>query len=404
MKKVYIVDEYISSQKNGIGRYINEVTAVLVDMLHIETTIIELNSPAKSFEISDNEKVKKIRIPQSSNFFSHDSFAVSCLVKLYVNDSENNIFLVNHSPCEGLINSLRSYFPLSRIVFAIHDLSWTGPLMGNSALFETIMKNRDTPEIKEKYEKVIEAIDGISKLLGLVDCTICLSRTTSRLVNEYYGIEKDKIYYTPNFLTDKKEDYSLRKKKNIKKRYNVLNDKIIISVGRTTKPKGSLALVKSFKAVLKTHPDARLVFIGPLVDSDKILAETKTISSRVTFTGLMPFSELLEWYQIADIGVISSYTEQCSYAGIEMLMSGLPIIASDGFGVNEMFVDNENSIVAKIEDYDDPAQYEQNLTDAMLRMLSTESLRDEFRIKARKAYEDKYSIKQAVSSLSELFR
>lgn len=72
------------------------------------------------------------------------------------------------------------------------------------------------------------------------------------------------------------------------------------------------------------------------------------ISTKVTYTGHLERKELKKWYQMADIGVIPSYTEQCSYVGIEMMMHGLPIVTSDGFGLRDMFKDQGNAIVVPI--------------------------------------------------------
>lgn len=403
MKKVYIVDEYLSSQMNGIGRYIREITNVFSNILKTDTAIIELNSPSKDFNIKDVENVRRFCIPQASNYFKYDSFVVCCLIKPYIKDSEENIFLVNHSPCETLITSIREYFPLSKIMFVIHDLSWTSPLLGNEELFEVIMRNRNKEYITEKYTEELKAIDIVKQLLSLVDCTICLSQSTTRLVNKYYGVPKEKICYIPNFLSDSRiaiSEEMINKKKRL---YNIQNDKIIINIGRTTIPKGVLSLVRSFKTVSKKCPNARLVLIGPVVDADKILAECKSILPRISFTGLIPFDELLEWYQMADIGVISSYTEQCSYAGIEMLMSGLPIVASDGFGVNEMFKNNINATIAKIEDYNNPVRYERNLANAIIKVLKSVSLQEKLKIESRRTYEEIYSLKQAKKKLHKIF-
>lgn len=42
-------------------------------------------------------------------------------------------------------------------------------------------------------------------------------------------------------------------------------------------------------------------------------------------------------------------------------MSAHPIVASDGFGVSDMFQDNINAVTAKIENYEDSSNYEENL-------------------------------------------
>ena len=60
------------------------------------------------------------------------------------------------------------------------------------------------------------------------------------------------------------------------------------------------------------------------------------IWSKVCFTGKIPKDQLYTFYQIADAGTLPSFSEQCSYVGIEMLMHGLPWIGTNSSGLKEM--------------------------------------------------------------------
>lgn len=70
--------------------------------------------------------------------------------------------------------------------------------------------------------------------------------------------------------------------------------------------------------------------------------------SRITFVGKLNQKELYKIYQIADVGVLLSFTEQCSYTIIEMLMFGLPIIGTTAPGLSEMFEDGIHGIKIKM--------------------------------------------------------
>jgi len=100
---------------------------------------------------------------------------------------------------------------------------------------------------------------------------------------------------------------------------------------------------------------------------------SKKFAAKVTYTGLNEKKEIRRWYQIADIGIIPSFSEQCSYVGIEMMMHGLPVVASDGFGVRNMFQDGVNAKVAKIGDRKNPKHFISGLTVAILELLFSES-------------------------------
>ena len=57
---------------------------------------------------------------------------------------------------------------------------------------------------------------------------------------------------------------------------------------------------------------------------------------KVSFVGRVEKDKLDCIYSMADLGVIASYTEQCSYVMIEMMMRGIPLVATSVAGVNEM--------------------------------------------------------------------
>ena len=119
---------------------------------------------------------------------------------------------------------------------------------------------------------------------------------------------------------------------------------------------------------------------------------TSDIAAKITFTGQISKTRLNEWYQIADIGVLASYSEQCNYSGIEMMMHGLPVVASDGFGIGAMFTDDVNAKIARIGDRNNAEEFENNLAETFLKLLQSESLCRKLGEKGRKIYESQYSI------------
>lgn len=106
---------------------------------------------------------------------------------------------------------------------------------------------------------------------------------------------------------------------------------------------------------------------------------------------------MYRFYQIADIGVMPSFHEQCSYVAIEMMMFDVPMIISTTTGLNEMLDEDECKI--SIEEQEDGA------------ILSVEELAGKIEQKLlqkncgyREIYLQKYeisSMKQNIRSLYE---
>ena len=179
---------------------------------------------------------------------------------------------------------------------------------------------------------------------------------------------------------------------------------IIIYVGRLEETKGIYALLDAFKSVLKNYPKAKLVIAGSDI-FHSFEHSDNSMATKVIYTGHLKASVLQQWYQMADIGVIPSYTEQCSCVGIEMMMHGLPIVASDGFGLRDMFKDGVNAIVAPIGKRTKKAKgFSENLARALTMLLSSETLRDKIGRNARETYVNYYSLRHMQEGYRRLFR
>lgn len=91
--------------------------------------------------------------------------------------------------------------------------------------------------------------------------------------------------------------------------------------------------------------------------------------------------------------MITSYTEQCSYVGLEMMSHGLPVIASDGFGVRCMFRNEINAVTACIGDRTSDNEYVRNIVNAVKELADDDELKIQLALKAQKILEQRYSIK-----------
>ncbi|WP_139322550.1 hypothetical protein [Parabacteroides massiliensis] len=64
---------------------------------------------------------------------------------------------------------------------------------------------------------------------------------------------------------------------------------------------------------MKVYPMCRLAVVGSTGNWDFVRKNCYPILSKIHFTGALSPEEVDKWYQIADIELLSSYTEQCSY-------------------------------------------------------------------------------------------
>lgn len=404
MKRIYILDESLSSKGNGIGAYIEELIFCL-QYLDVEIYIIAFNSENEEVCFSNKGEIKYIHFPRFPvGSFTPNFIIIEKFFRLYIDDSIENIFFFNHSPCENLLSTIKQSHPLSKRVFIIHDFGWTATLMGDLKKLCDILLRRKEKIIDYEYSYILNYFDKEQQMYQLVDRVVSLSQDAYNTVKKIYSVSEN-ICVIENGCRDRYPTPILQKEKvRIRRKLNLdINEKILIFVGRLLGPKGVDPLIKAFQKVVKFYPKIRLVLIGPATSLEYynyLHMISRDVISNISFLGQISHSEIDEWYKVADIGIIPSFTEQCSYVGIEMLMHGLPIIASDGFGVRNMFSDGVNAKVAQIGNND--KEYEENLTEAIKGLIGSNTICRTLRKNSRKSFEMKYDIRHMLKKYHEL--
>lgn len=397
MKHIYIIDEYISSKQNGVGTYVRHF-AQMFDATDTQVNIISFNAEVKELCISADNGIYRYDIPfcAQGDFLNIGELEFS-LLSLYIEDKYNNIFFVNHSPCVGLLKAIRANFPKSKIVFTIHDQGWTIPLLGNSKCLEELKRNR-LVKIEGLNHRVasfvVKYCNEEKKMYNIVDAIICLSRSTYQLLHDFYGIDYHKLYFIPNCLP-KAINIPFIEKDEARKILN-LNDseKVLLYVGRTSKAKGIIELLRVFERICYKIKNVRLVIVGEVHSLEEFTKLTPTSCSQITYTGLISSERLALWYASADIGIIPSYTEQCSYAALEMMHTPGVVVTTDGWGLDEVFND-KNAIIAPIQRKSneiETKQLEENLYSALIKALTLEEPDlDALKIQCRTLLENRYN-------------
>lgn len=398
MKHIYIIDEYISSKQNGVGTYVRHF-AQMFDATDTQVNIISFNAEVKELCISADNGIYRYDIPfcAQGDFLNTGELEFS-LLSLYIEDKYNNIFFVNHSPCVDLLRAIRSNFPKSKMVFTIHDQGWTTPLLGNSKCLEELKRNR-LVKIEGLNHRVasfvVKYCNEEKKMYNIADAIICLSRSTYQLLHDFYGIDYHKLYFIPNCLPKEAINIPFIEKDEARKILH-LNDseKVLLYVGRTSKAKGIIELLRVFERIYYKIKNVRLVIVGEVHSLEEFTKLTPTSCSQITYTGLISSERLALWYASADIGIIPSYTEQCSYAALEMMHTPGVVVTTDGWGLDEVFND-KNAIIAPIQRKSneiETKQFEESLYSALIKALSLEEADLEaLKLQCRTLLENRYN-------------
>ena len=408
MKNIYILDEYQNSTKNGIGTYLNELLFILQKQ-DVNICLISFNSEEKEFNIKKEGDIRRIFFPAfAKGGFHKYHFTVTLFLKMYIEDSSDNIFIFNYSPCGSLLKSMKEKFSLSKFIFAIHDFSWSSILLGNSKELNELLLTRDDEKVKNRCMSIFNPFDEEKRVYNMADAVLTLCDDAHDTLRNIYQLEKRGIHMIHNGLRERDGvNISEEEKAKIRKSLKISKgEKIILFVGRPTEAKGISTLLKSFCRVVKRHPKARLIIAGSISDIDRytyLCSLSKQAVTKIIFTDQLTTEEMASWYKIADIGVLPTHSEQCSYSGIEMLMYGLAIVASDGFGVRNMFLDNYNAKIAKIGNNRNFKEYETNLYKAISELLQSKDIASDLSKNAVETYKKRYTIEIMHKKYEQLF-
>lgn len=393
MKNLYIFDEAANSSQNGIGTYIAELKRHLRDVVRIN--VFSFNDTVSSFRKEYVDGVTCYRFPVfcGGAVLNNPETAIA-VIRLEIPDAPGNVFLLNYFLCNGLLKALKEYYPLSKTVFVIHDQTWTERLLGDVRKFRAIVKNvgKRSPQNDEggivRHLFVKEA-----EMYGLADRCIAMNADTLSLLRRVYGISTRKTVLIPNGRDMKGGSMSHRQRDKIRRSLLLdADDRVLLYVGRTTKCKGFHATLAAFEKVVEKFPHAKLVVLGRLHEPDIVSRLCPVGKARIVLAGQVTAKELVKWYRAADVGIVPSYSEQCGYAGMEMMAYGLVIVASDGLGVRRMFKHGYNAVVAKIGKREKPGIYVRNLARAVATVLEMDAAgKQMLGHNARKTYLEHYT-------------
>lgn len=127
----------------------------------------------------------------------------------------------------------------------------------------------------------------------------------------------------------------------------------VLFIGRLIPRKGFHRVVRALPEVrrlAKVPFEIEVVGTGAHRPELDALAEDLGVSDLIRYVGLVPYGQLEQSYQYADIFVLTSLSEGMPSVILEAMGCGLPVIASDVGGNNEIVHEGENGYLIKGDD------------------------------------------------------
>ena len=385
MINLYIINEFGRGSGGGIKTYVRELPAVL-RCSEVNVCVVHLRFAKLEDEPEESNGVRHLYIPAPDNWnksVNHSGLYyrnVVYLLRLLIKNTEQPVFHLNYNSSGKLAKELKKAFDC-KVVSTVHYFNWCFDLLGNVSRFKQILA---TPENKKDAFKksIIKSYSEDRELLENVDHIICLSERTRHILQDDYQILPDKITVIYNGLSDYTAVQNTWKKPDVP---------VLLFVGKLDDVKGLTYTLRAFKKVLNSGQACRFIIAGSGA-FDTYMEECEDIWVHITWTGQIGKEKLYGLYSIADIGVMPSFHEQCSYAAIEMMMFGLPLIASTTTGLREMVEDGVNGLLIPVIEHPESVEIDTDLfAEKILYLLQHPAVAERMGQNGRKKYLKEYS-------------
>ena len=153
-------------------------------------------------------------------------------------------------------------------------------------------------------------------------------------------------------------------RQDLRARYRLEGKKVIVAVSRLVPRKGQDTLVKAMPAILRKHPDAHLLIVGPGTYRVKLekLARRLGVAKNTTFTGAVEVEELPGHFAVGDVFALPVRTqlgglsvEGLGIVFLEAQAAGVATVSGNGGGAPETVIDGETGLVVDSRNLDDVA-------------------------------------------------
>ena len=291
-----------------------------------------------------------------ADFFNLD------LIKRLPQDKYRAIILTttpSANPIRQLFEDYAEVYDMSSFMDRINYIKFADYIISSRKVDLVFISNSEygyymVPYLKDKYKEIpfidyIHCVDIFDERKGFARCsrdvtnylsgTYCCNNSTLRELKEDFGIKNAETIYIGT--DEKRFDPSKFNKNELKEKYNIPKDKIIISfICRLSDQKRPLMFVDIAKRVSKLNKDVYWVIggDGPLMSKVK-----NSIDKNFKILGMVKKTE--EIYAISDITFNCSSFEGLALTSYESLSMGVPVISTDAGGQGELIDENVGALI-----------------------------------------------------------
>lgn len=316
-------------------------------------------------ELTEREGVRHYVVPLTRKITPVKDLL--CLLNLIVFIRREKFHIVHtHTPKAGLLGMLAA--KICGVPHRFHTVAGM-PLMESAGLKKTILKWTESIT----YWGATRVYPNSLKLKEFIVDEIKIDKKKLHVIGKGSSNGIDISYFSSS-------DQIVSASKQLLKKYNINDDDLIITfIGRIVGDKGINELVEAFTEV-KTNIDKplKLMLVGPFEDDlNPVSPETRaTINDHPDILNVGFQYDIRPFLQISNLFVFPSYREGFPNVILQAAAMGVPCIASDINGCNEIIRHDETGLLV-------PVKNAKELTEAMKRLIMDDTKRNIFSQRAR---------------------
>ena len=281
----------------------------------------------------------------------------------------------------------------AKIVFTLHYTLWSFDLLGDVQHLMKIINKQEDDRERSIYKTLL---DEQIFMKEYCDSIIAIATHSYHMLRDIYVIPESKLTLIPNGLGFPQNTRSKERRQILRKKYGFKHsEKLMVFCGRLDSIKGIVDLIDTFRVLSNRHKNVRLLIIGD--GNFKVCLKcAKGLWNKITFTGYLEKETMMEIYEMSDIGIVPSIHEEFGYAALEMMSSGLPLVANNTTGLANLTENGKYGLL-----YNREHVFE---NDSLLNLLTRVILGSQMIPKADlKVLENTYSLAVFGESMSKLY-
>ena len=336
--------------------------------------------------------MKVLQVMAGAEFGGAEEFFTRLVIALHKTDLEQSVFIrENPARAERLIQN--GVKPTQLKFGGRFDFKTPWILKRNIKSFKPDIvfswMNRATSMCPPKGAFIqVGRLGGYYNLKYYRDCDYLVANTediVTYVVNN--GWSKDKVFYLPNFVSDKRSQPIDRQLFNTPS-----SAPLILAMGRLHENKAFDVLLEAVSRVPNVY--LWLAGDGPLREVLETQAEKLGIKSRIRFLGWRNDPEKL--YAAADMFVCPSRHEPLGNVIIESWAQRIPVIAADSLGPKDLICHGENGLLFSIDDV-------MGLVQGIKHLIEDNALKEKLVFKANQDFAETFTESIVVAKYRKFF-